>query len=296
MFANETHETKGFSAAQALAANVGTTELQCVTDDGSRRFSLESRAGFFGGGSTTDGIVSEVRNNYNDDQCHQSIRKDELLDSIFLTIFISFHFLFGCIRSVFSSVQPQAKAEQRQAHFRSTAQAHPQSGSAQPQTGLGILMNNSNSAATAQAPAPVAYPPHLTPEQQVRLQADLADREQQASSLAAAGMVADSVDYNARPATSVGQVLRAPPALVGMPVPAGGPSSSVPLSSLPDVPHAPAAAQPPVGNEGGVAPHMESINWNLDADNAPLAPGFDDIDMDFATLFDTEEQLRSFGQ
>lgn len=150
---------------------------------------------------------------------------------------------------------------------------------------------------TAQAPAPVAtnqtFASHLTSEQRVRLQADLADREQQASSLAAAGLVADSVDYNSRPATAVGQVLRAPPALVGMPVPATGPSTSVPISSLSDSTNNPASAQPNNANDG--VPQVESINWNLDIDSAGpmLGSGLDDIDMDFATLFDTEEQLLS---
>ena len=151
----------------------------------------------------------------------------------------------------------------------------------------------------AQAKAPVATnqtynKAHLTPEQRVRLQADLADREKQASSLAAAGLVADSVDYNSRPATTVGQVLRAPPALVGMPVPATGPSTSVPISSLSDGTSNPASGQPINTNDGGV-PQVESINWNLDVDSpGPMfGSGLDDIDMDFATLFDSEEQLLS---
>jgi len=194
-----------------------------------------------------------------------------------------------------SSVQPQCQGEQRQAHFRNSSQLYPQSANTQPQTGLGILMNNSGSAATAQVPAPVAthqtYALNLAPERQAQLQRDMADREQQASSLAAAGMVADSADYT-RSSTSVGQVLRAPPALVGMPVPMGVPSSFVPIASHSN---ASIVAQQPVCNNGGV-PHVESINWNLDVDSAGamLGSGLDDIDMDFATLFDTEEKPFSF--
>lgn len=191
-----------------------------------------------------------------------------------------------------SSVQPQSESEQRQAHFRNSPQSHRQSVNSQPQTGLGILMNKGVSTATAQAPTSMsqAYASHLTPEQQVRLVTELADREEQASSLAAAGLVADGVDYNAVPTNSVGQVLRAPPALVGMPVP--GPAASVPLSSLSDAANNQALSQPPSNKEGGV-PQVESINWNLDVDSAGqmLGSGLDDIDMDFATLFDTEEQL-----
>ncbi len=185
------------------------------------------------------------------------------------TVFF-FYFEFDC-----SSVQPQVKTEPRQAHFRSSVQPHPQTAT-QPQTGLGILMNNSGSA--AQAPvASHAYASHLTPEQQVRFQADFVDREQQASSLAAAGLVADG-------SSGVGQILRAPPALVGMPVPTGA-ANSVQLSSLSDAQH-PQAQPPPSGGE----PQIQNINWNLDGDNA-LGAGLDDIDMDFAVLFDNEEQL-----
>ena len=198
-----------------------------------------------------------------------------------------------------SSVQPQSKEEQRQAHFRNSPQSNPTSVTAQPQTGLGILMNRSASAATAPSRTK-PYATHLTPEQQVRIQVDLADREKQASSLAAAGLVADSVDYTARPAgPSHGQVLRAPPALFGMSVPTAGPSAAVPISSLAaEASTNSASAPPPAGsnnnNEGnGGVPQVESINWNLDVDSAGpmLGAGLDDIDMDFATLFDSEEQL-----
>eukprot|EP00536_Pseudo-nitzschia_multiseries_P012684 jgi/Psemu1/260839/estExt_Genewise1Plus.C_4990008 len=199
-----------------------------------------------------------------------------------------------------SSVQPQSQGEQRQAHFRNDSHPNLQSASAQRQTGLGLLMNNS-AAATAEAPATVAstptYATHLTQEQQARLQEDLADREQQASSLAAAGMAAGTVNYN-QSANSVVQVLQAPPALVGMPVPSSGPASAVPLSSLNvnDGANAQAAQaqarSAPGPTDGGVlhggVPQIESINWNLDVDSAGpmLGSGIEDIDMDFATLFD----------
>jgi hypothetical protein len=121
-----------------------------------------------------------------------------------------------------------------------------------------------------QKPVPVAHHvthapanaySHLTPEQQARIQEDLADRERQASALAHAGMVADSVSLT-RPAASVGQVLQAPP----------------PLGAL-------APPVNPTGDNGH--PPMESINWNLDVG---LGGGLDDMDMDFANLFDTETE------
>ena len=118
-----------------------------------------------------------------------------------------------------------------------------------------MLMSNS-----AAAPAPVTYATHLTP-------ADLADREHQASSLAAAGLVADQ---------NVGG-MRAPPALL--------PMNSMPVPSMND-----GQGMPPSNNG---APQVESINWNLDGDTsgAMMNTGLDDIDMDFAVLFDNEEQL-----
>ena len=196
-------------------------------------------------------------------------------------------------RNLSSSAQPQSGGEQRQTHFRNSALSNPQSAKGQPQTGLGILMNNSNSTAQGQAAVNKTYATHLTPEQQMRLNSDLADREHQASSLAAAGLVAESVDYTATPVTSSGQILSAPPALVGMQVPTSGPSTAVPISSLSDPSHAKIAALPNNNNNDGGVPRVESINWNLDVDSAGpmLDSGLDDIDMDFATLFDTEDQM-----
>lgn len=152
--------------------------------------------------------------------------------------------------------------------------SHPQSQAATPQTGLGILMNGGvnsvpgpvPSAPTLLAPHPGIAPPpphtyhyaNLTPDQRTRIQEDLADRERQASALAAAGMVAESVNYT-KPSV-IGHVLQAPPPLVGMPPP----------------------AQPPGTEDGHIA--MEGINWN------DLGGNVDDIDMDFAAMFDPEQE------
>ena len=99
---------------------------------------------------------------------------------------------------------------------------------------------------------------NLPPDQRARIQEDLADRERQASSLAAAGRVAESVNY-AKPSV-IGQVLQAPPPLVGMPPP----------------------AHPPYVDDGDIP--MEGINWN------DLGGNVDDIDMDFAAMFDPEQE------
>jgi hypothetical protein len=130
-----------------------------------------------------------------------------------------------------------------------------------------------NGGVSSQTQPPPAGPPqgnpayaHLTPEQQARIQEDLADRERQASALAAAGMVADSVSLT-RPATAIGNVLQAPPPLGGMAPPAIG-----------------------VGPDHNGHPPMESINWNLDFGTGLSGSGLDDMDMDFATLFDAEQE------
>jgi hypothetical protein len=141
-----------------------------------------------------------------------------------------------------------------------------------PQTGLGILMNvgvTGPTPPTAAAPAPPSSNPsyaHLTPEQQARLKEDLADRERQARALAAAGLVADSVNLT-RPSVAIGNVLQAPP-------PLGGIAPPTTFCS---------------GTDSNGHPPMESINWNMDGGDIALGPGgIDDVDMDFASLFDTE--------
>jgi hypothetical protein len=157
--------------------------------------------------------------------------------------------------------------EQRQAHFRSMSPSQPSflASAAPPQTGLGLLMTAKNGSA----------PPHtlhamsaISPAQQLLIQEDLADRERQASSLAAAGMVAESVSLT-RPVGGAfvqgnkkpPQGLQAPPVL-GM--------------------------VPPPASNGNV--EMDAINWNLlDLGNTNL----DDLDMDFATLFDPANEVAN---
>jgi hypothetical protein len=115
---------------------------------------------------------------------------------------------------------------------------------------------------------------HLTKEQQTRIQEDLVDRERQAAALASAGMVAESVNY-AKPSTSIGQVLQAPPPLVGM----APPTNITPTAPLP-----PAASPAPTStNNNDIA--MEAINWNMGDLGNP-----DAMDMDFAAMFDPEQE------
>ena len=134
------------------------------------------------------------------------------------------------------------------------------SGGGPPQTGLGILRNSAPSQTATHSTVMAG----MTPEQRLLVQEDLADRERQASSLAAAGMVAESVG-STRPVGGVQmggnqpQGLHAPPALGMAPPPAEG-------------------------------SEMDGINWNLmDLGTTTL----DDLDMDFATLFDPANEAAS---
>jgi hypothetical protein len=189
-----------------------------------------------------------------------------------LTFFVYHYFcIIGLDGFHVSSAQLQSGTESRQAHFRDESPSLLQS-SSQPQTGLGILMNGGIPSSTLSRPSlPSSNPAyaHLTPDQHARIQEDLADRDRQASALAAAGLVADSVNLT-RPATAIGHVLQAPPPLGGMPAP----------------------AYPVLSANGGESLHppLESINWNLDLGGLGTGSGFDDMDMDFATLFDSEHE------
>ena len=89
-----------------------------------------------------------------------------------------------------------------------------------------------------------------------RLAQEMADREHQASALAAAGMVAESVSVTG---SVVPQGLQAPPPLAG---------AAAPMAST--------------SNE------LDSINWNL-MDLGAMH--LDDMDMDFAQLFDPASEL-----
>jgi hypothetical protein len=165
------------------------------------------------------------------------------------------------------SGQHPGNGEQHQAHFRSMSASHPQSQSTVPQTGLGILMGGNGK------PMPLLAPHRFsgssTNDQQTRIHEDLADRERQAAALASAGMVAESVNYTR--AANVGQVLQAPPPLVGM----------APLAnSNPTNPSSSAST-----NNKDIT--MEAINWNNMADLGNP----DDMDMDFAAMFDPEQEL-----
>lgn len=148
-------------------------------------------------------------------------------------------------------VHVNGTSEQRQANFRTESPQHVVGvGGQQPQTGLSVLMNNSVAGAN---PPPLALPTAATNVQR----AAVADQEQQASSLAAAGMVAESVRL-AQPNAA----LQPPPQLA-----TSGPA------------HPPASLK-----------EIDSINWNM-MDTG--AHNLDDMDLDFAQLFDPVNELAN---
>ena len=166
--------------------------------------------------------------------------------------------------------------EQRQAHFRTLSQSQPQTvtSGAAPRTGLGILMteNSLHSSAPPPPPATVHAMANMTPEQRLLVQEDLADRERQASSLAAAGMVAESVSLT-RPVSGL---------LGGQPGQGGQNHQPLGLQAPPAL----GMGAPPTSNGNT---EMEGINWNL----LDLGTNLDDLDMDFASLFDPANEAAS---
>jgi hypothetical protein len=116
--------------------------------------------------------------------------------------------------------------------------------------------NTSNNGAPRNTQSALSYAlANTSPERQQAVQDDLADRERQASALAAAGMVAESVTMS-QPFGVQSQGLQAPPLL------GSGHHMHDPL---------------PSGNT-----NMDGINWSL----MDLGPTLDDMEMDFAKLFD----------
>lgn len=150
------------------------------------------------------------------------------------------------------------------ANFRSMSPAAPLQTSVTPQTGLGILMNKNNGSIPNAVPS-ISVPTAtvattMSAEQRQMVQDDLADRELQASALAAAGMVAETVTYtthvgaNGLAPPMNGQGLHAPPMLGYVaPPPNPDPNSTI-----------------------------DGINWS----NMDVGMALDDMEMDFAKLFD----------
>jgi hypothetical protein len=114
----------------------------------------------------------------------------------------------------------------------------------------------------------------------------MAERDNQASSLAAAGMVAESVSLTtaSMPATPTGNTLQ------GTPI---AEKPSLPIMGLQPPPTI-LAQSVPSSNSGASAAatttELDSIDWNfMDIGNMHI----DDMDMDFATLFDPANELSN---
>ncbi|KAI2496217.1 hypothetical protein MHU86_18268 [Fragilaria crotonensis] len=91
--------------------------------------------------------------------------------------------------------QSQSSSDTHMANFRSLSPGIPQHTSGTPQTGLGILLTNKNSSIPTAAPS-AGYSYNTTSDHRPQFQDDLADRELQASALAAAGMVAETGGFS----------------------------------------------------------------------------------------------------
>jgi hypothetical protein len=164
------------------------------------------------------------------------------------------------------------KPEERAAHFRLEDQTPTFSSSSGPQTGLSVLMTRSSAvqpenvvtvnASLDSTVASVSRP--------MAFNHDYADHERQASALAAAGMVAESV----RIASSGDHLLRLglrPPPRLGPEVP---PSSGHTSSVIAD-------------SRSGM--EIENVSWSLDLGQMNM----DDMDLDFAQMFDPAQEITN---
>jgi len=204
-----------------------------------------------------------------------------------------------------SSSAPDPRGSYMSAGFREQTPSNPIQHGDGPQTGLGILMNGGvvNAPPQAGKPATSSFSlnhPSLSPEQRKRMQQDVLDRERQASALAAAGMIAESVSRtrsissgDLRPNDGAVSSLPpspggmgAPPAVLGPPPASPGPDG---VSNPPP--------PPPLQQQAPQQPSLQVGNnedWGvMDIGGGLSAVTIDDMDLDFAKLFDPENELNS---
>jgi len=236
-------------------------------------------------------------------------------------------------------IPPKNMRVQQAAHFRPAVQpqlgavavtSQPSNGSSQPQTGLGILMNGGNfatapaspglpgggtvvtryclnpGAAAAAPPPPMAGTPpraavaHFSSEQRRMMQNDLQERERQASALAAAGMVAETLPRGHSPPLPMGVAIQSsgtvsPGGTLGGAMPAP-PSLGHPPSTPPPDPGIVAQAQHSGAVAVATAP-TDGNNWGmLEVEGGLSAVTIDDMDLDFAKLFDSSTEAEIMQQ
>lgn len=154
-------------------------------------------------------------------------------------------------------------SHERHSSFRSESPALLSLGApAAPQTGLSVLLNGGVSPSALSTPATVfgtMSAASVSLDQQRKMKEDLAEREHQASALAAAGMVAESVRLAQPPPGTTNLGLHPPPQLAT--------ASLAPIQST----------------------EVDNINWNIMDLGSPR---LDDLDLDFASLFDPIHEIE----
>lgn len=188
-------------------------------------------------------------------------------------------------------------------HTSSQTQYHASFRSSQdgPQTGLGILMSAQigppKTAQTSSAPAPTLFHQQhnasaYTPEQRSMMQQDAQDRERQARALAAAGMAAE------RMSQTQPNVQYHPPASQGLlPPPSLGHPTSSSNNNLAAAATSNHISSDP-SNNGNAASHIEDpiLSWNnLDSNNDGRGPTLEEMEMDFAKLFDPAMEWQNMN-
>jgi hypothetical protein len=151
-------------------------------------------------------------------------------------------------------------SHERHSSFRSESPSLLSLGApAAPQTGLSVLLNRGVSPSALSTPATVFGTMSAASASLDQQRKDLAEREHQASALAAAGMVAESVRLAQPPPGTTNLGLHPPPQLVT--------ASLAPIQST----------------------EVDNINWNIMDLGSPR---LDDLDLDFASLFDPIHEIE----
>jgi hypothetical protein len=259
MLANETNQAKGLgitiAETESTHERFGLGNIVSHHDSGTK-----SQYIFFGARySQLECAIRSDKVSVRRKVCHERVRVD----------FLNFRYCsYTCL---YSSVQISATAGTTNASFERHANLRsgsPANGHGAPHTGLSMLMSSGAGgfklaqpphSLSVQAPASFAAMSGINSEQQRRTPTGfLEERERQASALAAAGMVAETVSIandGRKPAGIPAQGLHAPPPL----------ATGVPMMA------------------SAATTEIDSANWGLmDMGGVQL----DDMDLDFATLFD----------
>mmetsp|Transcript_2049 Transcript_2049/g.4064 ORF Transcript_2049/g.4064 Transcript_2049/m.4064 type:complete len:1217 (-) Transcript_2049:511-4161(-) len=195
--------------------------------------------------------------------------------------------------STFHDAPQPAAATHYHASFRTPAE--------RPRTGLSILMSSNASSAGVLPSAPHtlvhqhhSMAPNITEEQRKQMHQDAQDRERQAQALAAAGMAVEQINGGSFHNPPSGKGLQPPPSLV---IPSSSQSTHALRTASNHISATSGRASAPTAAIESHEPHDPTMTWNnLDIDGHN--PNLEEMDLDFATLFDPQlewENMQTEG-